>query len=724
MSETVSKDEQQQSSVTQNQLLIPVPEDLPSRDRRLDEPSLYINKELSWLDFNQRVLDEAYDKSHPLLERVKFLAISFSNVDEFYMIRVSGLQQQDHASPGELSSDGRTPAETLTALRAKYTTMLQQQCALWTDDLYPALRSESIYIHDYSDLTRLQKKDLKTFFDRDIFPVLTPLAIDPGHPFPHISNLSLNLAVIVKDPVLGERYARMKVPGVIPRLVPVSVEKGSQTSHFVWLEDVISANLDALFPGLEVVASYPFRVTRDADMDIAEDEAADLLQTIEQGLRARQFGAVVRLELQPSMPNKLRSLLISNLLVDGADVYEVAGPLGLTDVMQLLKIDRADLKDAPLQTHVPHQFTTLLENRNGDDAFAAISQRDIFLHHPYDSFQPVIGLIEAAAHGSGVMAIKQTLYRVGSKSPIVKAVIEARDEDTQVAVLVELKARFDEENNIEWAKALEDVGVHVAYGLVGLKTHCKVTLIVRKEASGIRRYLHLGTGNYNATTARIYTDFSLMTAREDLASDVSELFNLLTGYSRQRKYRKLLVAPVNMRDRLTAFIEREAKHAISGRPARLLFKMNALNDPQMIRSLYAASRAGVKIDLIVRGMCCLRPGIPGISDNIRVISIVGRFLEHSRAYYFHNGGRTPSLYLGSADLMTRNLSRRIEVLFPVEDAGLRRHIRDNILEAALQDTVQSRVLKPDGTWVRIKPQKGEKPFSSQSQFMDHEQSYG
>jgi len=639
------------------------------------------------------------------------------------MIRVSGLQHQVKASPTNASTDGRTPVETLVALRTKYSAMLRSQCELWTDHLRAELRAEDIVIHDYADLSRLQKKELKAYFDSEIFPVLTPLAIDPGHPFPHISNLSLNLAVVVRDPVLGERYARMKVPGVVPRLVQVPSEPQSHSSHFVWLEDVVSANLDSLFPGLEVVESYPFRVTRDADLDIAEDEAADLLQTIEQGLRQRQFGAVVRLELQTTMPANVRDLLISNLLVDSQDVYEINGPLGLADLMQLMKVDRPDLKDTPLQPHLPQKLVSLVEERNADEAFAYIAQKDLFLHHPYDAFQPVIGLIDAAAHGKGVLAIKQTLYRVGSKSPIVKALIEARDEDAQVAVLVELKARFDEENNIEWAKALEDAGVHVAYGLVGLKTHCKVTLIVRKEGGQIKRYLHLGTGNYNATTARIYTDFSLMTAREDLATDVSELFNLLTGYSRQRKYRKLLVAPVNMRDRLTYFIEREVRHAIAGRPARLLFKMNALNDPQMIRSLYEASRAGVKIDLIVRGTCCLRPGVAGISDNIRVISIVGRFLEHSRAYYFHNGGRTPSLYLGSADLMTRNLSRRIEVLFPIEDAALRRHIRDNILEVALRDNVQARALRPDGSWVRIKPQKGEKPFSSQEMFMDHANSY-
>ena len=722
MSVLVEKDESPALSVSQNQLLIPVPEDVPTSDKRLDDPSLYINQELSWLEFNQRVLDEAFDKRHPLLERVKFLAISFSNADEFYMIRVSGLQQKAGASPTDTSFDGRTPQEGLQALRTKYTDMLRDQCHLWRDELLPALQEERIHILEYSQLTRSQKKELKAVFEREIFPVLTPLAIDPGHPFPHISNLSLNLAVVVRDPALGERLARMKVPGVISRLVPVPSDK-ADTIKFVWLEQLVAANLNALFPGVDVVASYPFRVTRDADMDIAEDEASDLLQTIEQGLRQRQFGAVARLEVLPTMPADLRNLLAANLLVDKNDVYESPAHLGLTDIMQLMKLDRPDLKDPPLIQHIPATLATMLEKRTAEDAFAAISQKDIFLHHPYDNFKPIIGLIESAAHDSAVMAIKQTLYRVGSKSPIVQALADARDEDTQVAVLVELKARFDEENNIVWARALEEAGVHVAYGLVGLKTHCKLCLIVRKENGVIKRYLHLGTGNYNATTARIYTDFSMLTARQDLASDVSELFNLLTGYSRQRRYRKLLVAPVNMREKLTFLIEREAANAAAGRPARILMKMNALTDPQMIRSLYAASRAGVQIDLIVRGMCCLRPGVRGISERIRVVSVVGRFLEHSRAYYFHNGGRTPSLYLGSADLMNRNLSRRVEVLFPVEDPALRRHIRDNVLEITLKDTCQARILRADGTWVRVRPTKGEAPFNSQEWFTDHDQSY-
>jgi polyphosphate kinase len=715
--------EPQVSPVSLNQLLIPVQDNLSIPDKQLDDSSLYINQELSWLEFNQRVLDEARDNKHPLLERVKFLAISFSNADEFYMIRVSGLQQKASVSPTDMSFDGRTPGEGLHALRARYAMMLKAQCDLWTNTLMPALSNERIKILDYVDLNRNQKRDLKVFFDKEIFPILTPLAIDPGHPFPHISNLSLNLAVVVRDPLVGERFARMKVPGVISRLVPVPGDLESDVQTFVWLEQLVAANLSALFSGVEVVASYPFRVTRNADMEIAEDEASDLLQTIEQGLRQRQFGAVARLELLPSMPAELRSLLVTNLLVDEKDVYELPSQLGLTDIMQLMKVDRPELKDPPLIQHVPAQFTALLDGRSADEAFASISQKDMFLHHPYDNFQPIIGLIESAAHDSSVMAIKQTLYRVGSKSPVVQALADARDEDTQVAVLVELKARFDEENNIVWARALEEAGVHVAYGLVGLKTHCKLCLIVRKEHGKIKRYLHLGTGNYNATTARIYTDFSMLTAREDLASDVSDLFNLLTGYSRQRRYRKLLVAPVNMREKLTLLIEREAAHAAAGRPARILMKMNALTDPQMIRSLYTASRAGVKIDLIVRGICCLRPGVPGVSETVRVVSVVGRFLEHSRAYYFHNAGRTPALYLGSADLMNRNLTRRVEVLFPVEDPALRRHIRDKILDVTLRDTFQARILRSDGAWERVKPAKGEKPFSSQQWFTEHRNSY-
>ncbi len=682
-------------------------------DPALSDPALYLNRELSWLAFNARVLDEARDRATPLLERVKFAAITHANLDEYYMVRVSGLQQQVAAAMTDVSPDGMTSAEQLTAIRARVGPMLSEAAGVFQNDLRPALRAAGIEIKDYAALSRPQKQALKLYFERDVFPVLTPLALGPGHPFPHISNLSLNLAVVVRDPELGERTARMKVPGVLPRFVPCPAE-GPMKPCFVWLEQVIAANLESLFPGLQVLESYPFRVTRDADLEIQEDEAADLLQTVEQGLRRRQFGDVARLEVAAAMPARLRDLLIENLLVDPADVYALPGPLGLSDLMQIWKLDRPDLKDPPLIPFVPAPLAD-----PDKSILDVIGEQDLLLHHPYDSFAPILDFIKSAVNDHGVLAVKQTLYRVGSNSPIVKSLAAARDDDTQVAVLVELKARFDEENNIEWAKALEDSGVHVVYGLVGLKTHCKVALVVRKEqGGGLRRYVHLGTGNYNPITARVYTDLSLFTARPDIAADVSELFNHLTGYSRQRRYRKILVAPVNMRERLLQMIAREADWARRGKPARLILKTNTLSDIPMIAALYAAAQAGVSIDLIVRGACCLRPGLPGVSENIRVVSIVGRFLEHSRIYYFHNGGRY-QVYCGSADLMRRNLDRRVEVLFPVEDAALKKQIRDEMLEVYLKDTVNAAVLQPDGSYVRRRPVNGQAPFSAQQWFLTH-----
>ncbi len=684
----------------------------PAASPSLSDPSLYLNRELSWLAFNERVLGEARDRATPLLERVKFVAIAHSNLDEYYMVRVSGLQQQVAAAMTDVSPDGMTSAEQLSVIRARVGPMLSEAAGVFQEELLPLLGAAGIEIRDHASLSRAQQKALKTYFERDVFPVLTPLALGPGHPFPHISNLSLNLAVVVRDPDLGERFARMKIPGVLPRFVPVPAEGPNTRPCFVWLEQVIAAHLDSLFSGLQVTESYPFRVTRDADLEIQEDEASDLLQTVEQGLRRRQFGDVARLEVTTAMPARLRDLLIENLLVDPADVYALPGPLGLSDLMQIWKLDRPDLKDPPLLPFVP---PALADPEHS--ILDVIGEQDMLLHHPYDSFVPILDFIKSAVSDHGVLAVKQTLYRVGSNSPVVKSLAAARDDDTQVAVLVELKARFDEENNIEWAKALEDSGVHVVYGLVGLKTHCKVALVVRKEQGGaLRRYVHLGTGNYNAITARIYTDLSLFTARPDIAADVSELFNLLTGYSRQRRYRKLLVAPVNMRERLMQMIAREAEWAKRGKPARLILKTNTLSDIPIIRALYAAAQAGVKIDLIVRGACCLRPGVPGISENIRVVSLVGRFLEHSRIYYFHNGGRY-QIYCGSADLMRRNLERRVEVLFPVEDAALKKQIRDEMLEMYLKDTVNTHVLQPDGSYVRLRPAEGEAPFSVQDWFL-------
>jgi len=687
-----------------------IAEDVPPA---LRDPALYLNRELSWLAFNERVLGEARDKSQPLLERVKFVAITYSNLDEYYMVRVSGLQQQVTMGMTDVSPDGMTSAEQLTQLRARVGPMLREAATLFHDTLVPELQQAGIEVSDYAALSRTQQKTLKGYFERDIFPVLTPLALGPGHPFPHISNLSLNLAVVVRDPEHGERFARMKVPGVLPRLVPCDSENGTEVGAekpcFVWLEQVIAANLGSLFPGLQVLESYPFRVTRDADLEIQEDEASDLLETVEKGLRRRQFGDVARLEVTTAMPPRVRDLLIGNLLLDPHDVYALPGPLGLSDLMSLYKIDRPDLKDPPLMPALPAALAD-----PGHGILDVIGAQDLLLHHPFDSFVPILDFIKTATSDPGVLAVKQTLYRVGSNSPIVKSLAAARDDDTQVAVLVELKARFDEENNIEWARALEESGVHVVYGLVGLKTHCKVALVVRKERDGaLRRYIHLGTGNYNPITARIYTDLSLFTARPDIAADVSELFNHLTGYSRQRRYRKLLVAPVNMRERFLEMIHREAEWARRGKPARLILKTNTLSDEPIIRALYAAAQAGVKIDLIVRGVCCLRPNVPGVSENIRVTSVIGRFLEHSRIYYFHNGGRF-EIYCGSADLMRRNLDRRVEILFPVEDPALKKQIRDDILEIYLQDTAQAHELQSDGSYLRLHPAPGEAPFSAQA----------
>jgi polyphosphate kinase len=690
-------------------------DEVPAREsyEALSDPFLYLNRELSWLAFNERVFGEAVRERHPLLERVKFIAIGHSNLDEYYMIRVSGLQQQVAAKVPELTPDGLTPAEQLDMLRSRVGPMLQSANDVFRKTLVPELAQNGIRICNYSQLTRDQHKAMREYFLREIFPVLTPLALGPGHPFPHISNLSLNLAVVVRDPVIGERFARMKVPGVLPRLLPVPPRPGETSDLiFVWLEQVISANLGSLFPGLQILESYPFRVTRDADMEIQDDEAKDLLHRVEQSLQRRYFGDVCRLEIDSSMPDRIRALLVENLLLDPSDIFTINGPLGLSDLMLIWKIDKPTLKDPPLLPALPAELTDGTSN-----ILDTIGQQDIMLHHPYNSFTPVLDFIQTATKGLGVLAVKQTLYRVGSNSPIVKLLAEARDGDTQVAVLVELKARFDEENNIEWARALEDAGVHVVYGLPGLKTHCKIALVVRKEKDGkLRRYVHLGTGNYNPITARIYTDMSMFTARPDICEDASELFNLLTGYSRQKRYRKLLVAPVNLRSRLMQMIEREATIARRGKPARLILKTNSLTDGQIIKALYEAAKAGVKIDLIVRGVCCLRPGVPGVSENVRVISVIGRFLEHSRIYYFHNGGKY-EIYMGSADLMRRNLDRRVEILFPVEDPEIKRKVRDDVIDTYLNDTVDAHELQSDGTYRWITPKDGAVPLSSQQRFM-------
>lgn len=688
----------------------------------LSDPSLYINRELSLLAFQRRVLEEAEDQTNPLLERVKFISILGSNLDEFFMVRVAGLAAQVDAGTTEAGPDGLSPAAQLLAVRREVKRLLADAHRAIQDRILPALANAGIRIIPYAEIDLKRLPPLIRYFDTTVFPVLTPLAFDPGRPFPHISNLSLNLAVLIRDKQGNEKFARVKVPDTLPQLVPLqaparsTAKRRSSTKplEFVWIEQLIAANLDKLFPGMQILEVHPFHITRDADMAIKELEAEDLLETIEEGVRQRRFGSVVRLKVSTAMPQHILDILVNNLEIEPGGVYRVNGPLSLKRMMALYACDRPELKDPPFLPAIPKALIAASEE---EDVFAAIRQQDILLHHPFESFQPVVDLLRRAARDPNVLAIKMTLYRVGRNSPVVEALLDAMQRGKQVAVLVELRARFDEESNIEWARALEAEGVHVVYGLLGLKIHCKAMMIVRKEADQIRRYVHLSSGNYNATTAHLYTDIGLFTAREEIADDVTGLFNYLTGYSAKADYQKVLVAPITLRAKVEALIEREIAHQKAGRKGHLIFKTNSLVDPQMIRALYRASQAGVKVDLLVRGSCCLRPGIPGVSDHITVTSIVGRFLEHSRAMYFRNGG-AEEVYAGSADLMTRNLSRRVEVLFPIEDPKLVRHIKEQMLDAYLADDVKARRLRTDGSYVRVKPAPaGARPFNVQSHLL-------
>ena len=683
----------------------------------LSDPSLYLNRELSWIKFNERVLEEAVDTAHPLLERVKFLAIYSSLLDEFFMIRVSGLRRQMEASAHKSPPDGFLPSEQLALVRQQLLPKLDEGYNCWKNDLLPKLKKNGINVLHYNQLKRKQRKLLRRYFKKEIYPALTPLAFDPGHPFPHISNLSMNLAVVVQDPKHGQRFARLKVPKIYSRLIAIPSEESADeyqelgfydrvSTNFVWLEEVVSANLDLLFPGLKVEAAYPFRVTRDADPEIEEDEASDLLAAIEESVRERQFGSAIRLEIDNTMPDQVRDILQTNLDVASYQIYVVDGPIGLSDVMELMGVNRPELKDKPFRPSVPASLST------EESIFSVIRRKNILLYHPYDSFDPVIRFIREAARDPEVLAIKMALYRVGPDSPVVAALMDAREHGKQVAVLVELKARFDETNNIVWAKALERAGVHVVYGLVGLKTHAKVSVVIRHESEGIRRYIHLGTGNYNDVTARVYSDLGYFTCDPDLGKDVSALFNGLTGYTRKDEYKKLLVAPGEMQKGIISRIDREIEVHKEQGGGYLAFKMNSLVDTHCIEALYRASQAGVKIDIQARGICCLRPGIPGISDNIKVTSIVGRFLEHPRIYYFKNGGNEEIL-LGSADLMPRNLYRRVETLFPVEDENIKISIRDEILNVHLRDNVKARIMLPDGTYEPVKRSEGEEALNSQ-----------
>ncbi|MCY7322673.1 MAG: polyphosphate kinase 1, partial [Phormidesmis sp. CAN_BIN36] len=673
-----------------------------SEEINLSDPQHYFSREMSWLEFNNRVLHEAFDPRTPLLERLKFMAIYSSNLDEYFMVRVAALKEQVEAQVSKLSADGRTPQEHLEMIYQRLRPTVEKQHHHFEQVLRPQLAAQGIYLLDYIDLNQEQRTHLQTYFEEQVFPVLTPLAIDPSHPFPYISSLSLNLAVVVKDTITDEElFARVKVPKVLPRFIQLPIETQGLPASMpksrppVWagvpLEQVIAHNLDPLFPGMKIQEYYPFRITRNADLELEDDEAEDLMLAIEQELRKRRFGgSVVRIELQPSMPEGIRTMLMQEMGLTASDVYEVEGLLSLRDLFGLTDLPVPELKDPPWSPVTPPRLRrvneTTIENlaESEEDFFSVIRKQDLLVHHPYDSFsRSVQRFIAEAAHDPDVLAIKMTLYRTSGDSPIVSALIAAAENGKQVAVLVELKARFDEENNILWARKLESAGVHVVYGLVGLKTHTKLVLVVRREAGKICRYVHIGTGNYNPKTARLYTDLGMFSCQNDLGADLTELFNYLTGYSRQQSYRKLVVAPVNLRDRLLAMIHREIEHQRNGGHGRIVAKMNALVDPRLIAALYEASQAGVSVDLIVRGICCLRPGVKEISENIRVVSIVGRFLEHSRIFYFHNNGQE-EIFMGSADWMPRNLDRRVEAVAPIEDPDLLKDLQE-ILGIMLAD---------------------------------------
>lgn len=663
-------------------------------------PDRFFNRELSWLDFNARVLALAENPSVPLLERAKFLAIFSTNLDEFFQVRVAGLKDQVEAGLAAVAPDGRTPTQQLRDIQQRTELLVRRAECIFLDQIVPELGERGMRFSGVDDLDDEDRKHLDEVFERQIFPVLTPLAVDPGHPFPYISNLSLNLAVTVVDPESGAlRFARVKVPSLLPRFVVMP-----DGERFVPLEQVIATHLHRLFPGMEVSQHYPFRVTRNADLTLEEEEADDLLAAVEIELRRRRFGRAVRLEVDLSMPDELRDLLQRELDLEDVDIYTSVGPLDLGGLWSVHGLDRPDLKD-PVWVPVT-QARLISGDDESVDLFREIRKGDILLHHPYSSFSTSVEeFVRQASSDPKVLAIKITLYRTSGDSPIVHSLIRAAERGKQVAALVELKARFDEKANIEWARELEKAGVHVVYGLLGLKTHSKTTLVVRQEAAGAQRYCHIGTGNYNPKTARLYEDLGLLTADPEIGADLTQLFNYLTGYGREVHYSKLLVAPHHLRDRIRELILNETR-APAGE-GRIILKMNSLVDPELIDTLYEASRAGVSIDLVVRGICCLRPGVPHLSENIRVRSIVGRYLEHSRLYHFAHGGLDgqPAYYMGSADLMPRNLDRRVEVLTPVTDPALQDRLAQ-VLDVNLADDVLAWELGLDGAWTRVESDEG------------------
>ncbi|MFO7031420.1 polyphosphate kinase 1 [Limnospira fusiformis CCALA 023] len=695
------------------------------------DPQYFFNRELSWLEFNRRVLAEALDSRTPLLERLKFMAIFSSNLDEFFMVRVAGLKRQMEAHVNKLTPDGRTPRQQLTEIHEKLLPMVSEQHNVFDKTIKAELAQHNIHLLNYIDLNQEQRNYLHEYFESQIFPVLTPLAIDRSHPFPYLSNLSLNLVVVLKNPETNEDLlARIKVPKLLPRFIalPNQSHKPEEGESYFWagvpIEQLIAHNLESLFLGMNILDYYPFRITRDADLSVQEDEGDDLLLAIEQELRKRRLGgSVVRLEVNTAMPQYIRDMLMEELEIAPEDIYSLDGLLDLKDLMSFISLPIPELKDADWTPALPKWLADSDEttcSSNGElekDIFAIIRQGDVLVHHPYQSFSATVQqFITQAADDPNVLAIKMTLYRTSGDSPIINALIAAAENGKQVAALVELKARFDEENNIHWARKLEQRGVHVVYGVVGLKTHTKIVMVVRHEEGHIRRYVHIGTGNYNPKTAKLYTDLGLFSCREELGEDLTDLFNFLTGYSRQQSYRKLLIAPVNMRDRFLGLIRREIDNCNAGKTGRIVAKMNSLVDPEIIATLYEASMAGVTIDLIVRGICCLRPGVKGISENINVISIVGRFLEHSRIFYFHNHGEE-EVYIGSADWMPRNLNRRVEAIAPVEEPKLAKDLQE-ILGIMLSDNRHAWDLQSDGIYIQRQPADKAPQLSAQTIFME------
>lgn len=681
---------------------------LPAKADAEPEKRLF-NRELSLVEFFRQVLESGLDEETPPLERLRFLTIFSNIIDEFFMVRVSGLKEEVEEDWVHPSPDGMTAEEQLREIRSQLRPMVAEQSRALSDEVLPQLERAGIVVASYHSLPHDERAQLDNYFTRNVFPVLTPLGVDPAHPFPYISGLSLNLGLMVRPAdeqsahKSEARFVRLKVPPVLPGLVPVGEAK------FVFLSEVIVANLGTLFPGMRAGEAHAFRVTRDADIEIREDEADDLLRALEKKLTRRRFGTPVRLEVTAKMPDKMLDYLTNSLGLESDDIYRVEGPLNVADLASLCELNRPDLKYRPLRPSVPQVF------KQRRPIFDVIKDGDVLLHHPYTAYSTVTNFIRAAADDRDVLAIKICLYRTGARSEIGEALIHAAEQGKQVTALIELKARFDEENNIEWARRLEHAGVHVVYGLLGLKTHCKLTLVVRREGGLLKRYVHIATGNYNPTASCTYTDLGLLTVNEDFGADATEFFNYLTGYSRQRDYRQLMVAPVNLRENLTNLIEREAANAKAGRAAQIIAKLNRLADPNIIQALYDASAAGVEIDLIVRGICMLRPGVPGLSENIRVRSIVGRFLEHSRILYFANDGDA-EVYIGSADWMPRNLNRRIEVICPINEPRLRSYLRDEVLSAYLRDNVNARVLQPNGTYERVPVTAGEERFDSQVYF--------